>query len=612
MQVVQLEIYGFRGIESLSISFEPHSVIIGPNGCGKTTIADALALVLGRDRLVRSLTDHDFFGCDPRATARIRLIATIVGFRGNDPAQSEQWFRDGRAIERWWDSSTQTVVAVKTNDSQQLCVQIGLAARFDRETLEVESIRYFHDDDALADPFSDDVVTTFPPSLLAEIGFFLVPAKRTWDRLASFESELFRRLIRVTQGIPSAALLAERDRLRIPESPLETEAPMAPLVGHINEELARLLPGSPQFRLRVTATDTAGLLEALMPHYQYGDGALLPAGRHGTGLLSLQTLILLLEFGRLRSAANESFILAVEEPELHLPPALQRRALHRAQAVATQTIVTSHSPHVASFFRPTQIYVLQTSRANTSPPRLLEADLPADAPNAIRRLFLDHRQPLVDALMHARVLVPEGRTDYEILRLLVALTESSEGWQTDDDATDSVAFGTVVGVVPTHDAAVVKTFEALRRVRDGVVPLVDGDAAGDSYITNLLTLSVPPSAILQLPARWTIENVAGWIAQGGGSEFLVAVAAALGRPVNDEAALVQALSTPTNVGGLKGDYLAYEALVGAIRSNEASLARTRQFLGDLCVATGAPNEVVARFTRLPESTERTNVLRWSP
>lgn len=611
MQVVQLEIMGFRGVQDLRVQFEAHTVIIGPNGCGKTTIADALALVLGRDRLVRALTDHDFYGCDPSATARIRLVATLVGFRGNDPAQSEQWFRDGRAVERWWDIPTRTVVAVKSSDPQRLCVQVGFAARFDRETLEVETIRYFHDDDAIADPFGDDVVTTFPASLLTEIGFFLVPAKRTWDRLASFESELFRRLIRTTQGIPAAALLAERDRLRTPASPLEAEAPMGPLVGHINEELARLLPGSPEFRLRVTGTDTAGLLEALMPHYQYGDGALLPAGRHGTGILSLQTLILLLEFGRVRSAANESFILAVEEPELHLPPALQRRALHRAQAVASQTIVTSHSPHVASFFGPTQICVLQTSHPNASPPRLLEAELPADAPNAIRKLLIDNRQPLVDALMHARVLVPEGRTDYEILRLLVALTESSEGWRT-DGANDPVAFGTVVGVVPTHDAAVVKTFETLRRVRDGIIPLVDGDTAGDGYVTDLLALAAPPSTVLQLPAGWTIESVAGWIVQGGGAPFLASTALALGRTLNDEAALVLALRTPTNAGGLKGDYLAYEALVGAIRTNEAALTRARQFLSDLCTATGASTPPVARFTRLPESTDRTGVLRWSP
>ncbi len=533
------------------------------------------------------------------------------GFPDDDPARSEQWFRDGRAVERWWDPSTRAVVANRQNDRQRLCVQIGFAARFDRETLEVETVRYFHDFDGFIDPFSEEVVTTFPASLLTEIGFFLVPARRTWDRLASFESELFRRLIRTTHGIPSAALLEERDRLRAPESPLETAAPMGQLVGHINEELSRLLPGSPEFRLRVTGTDTDGLLQALMPHYQYTDGALLPAGRHGTGLLSLQTLILLLEFGRLRADEHQSFILAIEEPELHLPPALQRRAMHRAQAVSNQTIVTSHSPHVASFFRPSQICVLQTSHPEVSPPRLLETDLAADAPNAIRKLFLDNRQPLVDAMMHARVLVPEGRTEFEFLRLLVAATECSEGWHF-DGVNDPVAFGTVVGVVPTHDAAVVRTFQALRRVRDGIVPLVDGDGAGDGYVAELLAITSPPSRVLQLAAQWTIENVIGWIVQAGQQALLANLSTALGRTLSNVAEFVEALRTATNAQGLKGDYLAYETIVGTIRSNLPASARTRQFLDDLRAGAGDPIGGTNRFVRLPQSTERTTVLRWSP
>lgn len=611
MQVVQLEINGFRGIQKLCVQFEPHTVIIGPNGCGKTTVTDALALALGRDRLVRQLTDHDFFGCDPSATARIRIVATIVGFPDNDPAKSEHWFRDGRAVERWWDIATRTVHAVKQNEEQRLCVQVGFAARFDRETLDIETIRYFHDCDELIDPFSDDVVAAFPMSLLVEIGFFLVPARRTWDRLASFESDLFRRLIRTTRGLPSDALLEERDRLRSPSAPLEVAAPMESLVGHIDEELSRLLPGSPKFRLRVTGTDTEGLLQALVPHYQYADGALLPAGRHGTGLLSLQTLILLLEFGRLRVEANQSFILAVEEPELHLPPALQRRAMHRAQSVASQTIVTSHSPHVTSFFRPSQICVLQTSHPDVIPSRLLDKDLSSDAPNAIRKLFLDNRQPLVDALMHARVLVPEGRTEYELLRLLVALTESSEGWGVDETA-DTVAFGSVVGVVPTHDAAVVKTFEALRRVRDGIVPLVDGDAAGDDYRASLVAMTLPPLRVLQLPSQWTIENAIGWIVQAGGGSLLAALAIVLNRSLTSTSDLVKQLQTETRDRGLKADYLAYEAMIREIGSNDAALTRARQFLNDLRAAVADPVGDVARFLQLPQSTDRTTVLRWSP
>lgn len=48
------------------VDFTDHSVPIGPGNCGKTTIVEALALLFGRDRLVRNLTEHDFYGENPK------------------------------------------------------------------------------------------------------------------------------------------------------------------------------------------------------------------------------------------------------------------------------------------------------------------------------------------------------------------------------------------------------------------------------------------------------------------------------------------------------------------------------------------------------------------
>jgi putative ATP-dependent endonuclease of OLD family len=80
MQIVDLSIENFRGIKSGRIRFGPHTVFVGPNNCGKTTIMEALALLFGRDRMVRSLTEHDFYGSNPQPIDRIRLLATIIDF----------------------------------------------------------------------------------------------------------------------------------------------------------------------------------------------------------------------------------------------------------------------------------------------------------------------------------------------------------------------------------------------------------------------------------------------------------------------------------------------------------------------------------------------------
>ena len=97
MKLLALSIDGFRGIQHAIIRFGEHDVVVGPNGSGKSTIIDALSLVFGRTRLVRDLTEHDFYGSCPEATSRIRIVATLGGFAGNDPDQHDGWFREGRA-----------------------------------------------------------------------------------------------------------------------------------------------------------------------------------------------------------------------------------------------------------------------------------------------------------------------------------------------------------------------------------------------------------------------------------------------------------------------------------------------------------------------------------
>src|SRR5271170_4213181 len=93
--------------------------------------------------------------------------------------------------------------------------------------------------------------------------------------------------------------------------------------------------------------------------------------RHGSGLVSLQTLILLMRFGHMRVERDEGFMMVIEEPELHVPPPLQRKLLHLMQAMATQTIVTTHSPIVASIPEPHEISLVVNTQGELRTKRLL-------------------------------------------------------------------------------------------------------------------------------------------------------------------------------------------------------------------------------------------------
>src|SRR5437899_9793923 len=107
MWIRQLHIENFRGIRKATVEFsERQTVLVGANGAGKSTIIEAIALLFGKDRLVHSLTEHDFFGSNPKAEDRIRLVATVTGFKPNNPSAHSQWFSERRGVPKWRDQAS--------------------------------------------------------------------------------------------------------------------------------------------------------------------------------------------------------------------------------------------------------------------------------------------------------------------------------------------------------------------------------------------------------------------------------------------------------------------------------------------------------------------------
>jgi putative ATP-dependent endonuclease of OLD family len=162
--------------------------------------------------MVKRLTEHDFFGSDPDEKSRIVIIATITDFAGNDPSYHPAWFGAARGVEKWLDTESGELHSSRSDPTWSLAVQVGFAARFDLEDLEADTIRFFVDDEgALGDPFSEDArVVQVPAATLQELGFFLVPASRTWDRWISFSSELFKRLFPRSAPYPPVRFGKER------------------------------------------------------------------------------------------------------------------------------------------------------------------------------------------------------------------------------------------------------------------------------------------------------------------------------------------------------------------------------------------------------------------
>jgi putative ATP-dependent endonuclease of the OLD family len=568
MQLASLSIRNFRGIREAELALNEHNVFIGANNCGKTTVIEALALLFGRDRMVRGLTEHDFYGGDPGPTDRIKLTATIVGFRGNDASKNIDWFGPDRAVPKWIHEDTGQILPEPNSGKSPLACQVGFAARFDRASLDVDSVRYFVDDPDV-DVFEDDAYQAVPARLLRELGFFLVPASRTWDRVISFGSELFRRVVTSGDGLPAQAILAERDRLRQPANPVEADDKLLPIVEALNKELQGFFPQTPNLRLRLTSTDSDGVMEALVPHFAFGDeGPSVPARRHGTGLVSMQSLLLLFHFGRRRSEAGQTFWMALEEPELHIPPPLQRRVVQRLQSLSVQTFITSHSPTVAGISDPKALHVLRNNAGKLTATGLSSASSLVTDANPVRRLFEIHRQETIAALMHECLLIPEGLIDVEWLNLMATAVDSGQTWEAGSDS----KFLTHVGIVRTTDAQVVPTFKRLEPLHPQITCLVDGDDAGDSYIDALAVLPSKPSRALRWPDGWTVEDACGWIVDGEPA-LASTIEGIEPAPANTAELVARLKSKDRAAGGLKQDRPAYEAVAQAISGSEPARLR---------------------------------------
>lgn len=598
MFVCHLSINGFRGIENAEIVLGEHSVLLGTNNVGKSTIVDALGLVLGRDRLVRQLGDYDFFGGLPEAASRIRIVATITGFDPDELAEQFDWFNteDG-AVHMWWDGKE--VTSGDRPEGAKLCAQIAFVARFDEEELEVETIRYFLDGDG--DPF-EQKVHKVRPRHLKQLGFFLLPSQRTWDRIVSFASELFRRVLRFQHAIPSTSVTGLRNELRNPAVKLEEDPEISDFVDRLNQEIEGFIGnGTSGLRFRPTSGDVEGILQAMTPHLPGKSDTVLPLSRHGSGVISLQTLLLLFEFGRARSNDSQNFILAAEEPELHLHPGHHSRLVARICGTSNQSITTTHSPEIAAYYGPKEILIVRNVDGKMKAIPLVAHDDIIPDQNALMQLYTLHRAAISEALMHNCVLVPEGKTEFQWFRSMMRLRITLGGWET-------APKNEALGIIPTTDSHVVQIYEKFRPLVPRVVPVVDGDDAGNKYRQKILKSAVPPNILVQLEKDLMLEDLVGWLLAASSEGDWKAIDALFPEVnVTDGPSLSAALTK------FKTFWKVHEEILAYISTNEESRKRLCQFCDGL--SDVALNAETAHECWVEDSTETegagTRIWRWT-
>lgn len=136
-----------------------------------------------------------------------------------------------------------------------------------------------------------------------------------------------------------------------------------------------------------------------------GTEYLTPYTHQGTGTVNTLVLSLL----SIIADIKENVIFAMEEPEIALPPHIQKRVISTVIEKSTQALFTSHSPYVIEEFPPDQILVISKTNGDLTA-------APAGMPPTVKMKAYreEMRRRFCESLLARRVLIVEGRTEYDV------------------------------------------------------------------------------------------------------------------------------------------------------------------------------------------------------
>lgn len=330
MRIRRVDIRGFRGVRELSLAPGPRTVILGPNNAGKSTILEALDLLLhsGRGRSRPQPSEIDYFGRDPSRGFQVEAVL------GDLPDVLMPEVR--RYLEGWKAASEQLVPEVE-GDGIEPVIRVRV-----RGTPEFDVIHEFAKDEAEG--------VRFHLGLRAQVAWvFDGRTREPGYQLAFYQGGLLDRLFADIDLDPAAEAL--RTALGQGAGAVNTESGVRGKLDMLATDLhalGLLRPGeSPQFE--VGAVSVRELLQSLRLTLP-GGTVQIPLARQGRGA---QRLLLMAVLLRLAQAAKRPVIGGFEEPEEALEPIRQSQIAHILSQIADsggQIFVVTHSPEVARSF----------------------------------------------------------------------------------------------------------------------------------------------------------------------------------------------------------------------------------------------------------------------
>lgn len=425
MKVSRLTISNFRGVSESVLYFDGHTLFIGMNNVGKSTVCEAIDLVLGPDRLSKfpPIEEFDFYNscyleADSKTPKPLRIEVVLTGL------SAEVTNKCGSHLEFWHKDQRRTLAAGELDAvdaaAVEQCLRLETLGQYNPEEDQFEAQTWFsHSPNEI-----DGSLKMVSKTVKRMIGFLYLRDLRTGSRALSLERgsllDIILRLGSVRTGLWEQAIR----RLRDLDPPIDKdEKNLRTTLDSIEKRLAQYIPtqnkGSTT-KLFVSQLTREHLRKTMAFFLSMApDQVPVPFQEVGAGTLNTLVLALLSFIAELK---KNNVIFAMEEPEIALPPHTQRRIANYLLTKTTQCFVTSHSPYIIEKFEPKQIQILRRS----DKAELFAAPVILDGAIKPKTYRKHARRGLCEAILGKAVIVAEGLTEQIALWAVAEKMEAAD------------------------------------------------------------------------------------------------------------------------------------------------------------------------------------------
>jgi len=465
MKLVEVKIENFRGIRTLVLPLSNLTVLIGENNTGKSTVLEAIRIVLTRGVGVRrggQFTEYDFHLKDGDATPQTaEPISLTLHFAEEN---------DGE----WPETVVQQMNEVIQLDMTTGLNHIWLQAKgaFQEESASYETKWAFLNSDgaelALKNATPINLISRFVP-------LFFLSALRDASQEFGLRGQFWKGFLKSIQLPDDQRDMIEEMLREVNTSVIGANAGLTEVTKKI-ADAGRLVPldSADPVALEAIPTRVFDMVGKVQVHLKSSQGAKLPLHRHGEGTKSLAVLMLFQAFAAANLAEaytpESTPILALEEPEAHLHPSAIRSLGLFLETMTGQILVTSHSGDLVSRVPITSLRRLYKRNGETKVGRVE------------RDVFSGREQQAIDYsirltrghyLFSRCWLLVEGETEFHLMPLLFELLGHSQ---------DEVSFSVVeISQVIDKGEPLIKFAKFL-----GIewFLMADGDNAGNDYVNR--------------------------------------------------------------------------------------------------------------------------------